>query len=172
MTTSEKNPLRAGSRVSLGSAILAGLIGSFANTVAIRLAQATPIPPGTGGFAKLVLATLAGALDRLGLPWRVPSNFGPFGQEVFHTGVGVSMALLYALVFYRRLVGPGWLRGLIFCQIPWLIQAFIVLPWMGSGMLGLRLSPWTPATSFALNAVFGLLLGLIYRPKTINATLA
>jgi hypothetical protein len=78
------------------------------------------------------------------------------------------MALAYALLFYRRLPGSGWLRGLIFCQIPWLIQAFVVLPWMDFGLLGLKLSPWTPFVSFILNAVFGLVLGILYRPKSIS----
>lgn len=152
-------------RVSWGRVLAAGLIGSFANTVAIRLAQSLPIPAGTGGFAKLVLATTNHVLSSLSFAWRVPANFAAVGQEVFHTIVGIVMAILYAVFFYRRLPGPGWLRGLLFCQIAWVIQAFVVLPWMGSGIMGLRLSPWTPCLSFSLNAVFGLTLGAIYRPK-------
>ncbi len=48
----------------------------------------------------------------------------------------------------------------------WLLQAFVVLPWIGAGALGLRLSPLTPLLSFALNAIFGLVLGALYRPRT------
>lgn len=61
--------------------------------------------------------------------------------------------------------GPGWLRGMVFCQVPWLLQAFVVLPWTGAGMLGLHLSPMTPIASFLLNGLFGVTLGLLYRPR-------
>lgn len=156
----------------LGRAVAAGLIGSLANTVAIRLFQLTPVPPGTGGLAKMTLAAVNDAAKTLGFAGRVPPNFGPIGQEIFHTLMGVTMALVYALFFYRLLRGPGWLRGFIFCQIPWLLQAFVVLPWLGAGALGLKLSPWTPLASFALNAIFGLTLGAIYRARSIDSTFA
>lgn len=150
---------------SLGRAVVAGLVGSLVNTLAIRLAQLGPVPPGTGGLAKLTLARTNDALAFLGLGWRVPPNFGPVGQEIFHTVMGVLMALAYALFFYRWLRGPGWVRGLIFCQLPWLAQAFVVLPWLGAGALGLRLSPLTPLVSFGLNALYGVTLGALYRPR-------
>jgi|GEM_PF-4421559 len=47
----------------------------------------------------------------------------------------------------------------------WLLQAFVVLPWTGAGLLGLSLSPLTPPLSFALNAVYGLTIGRVYRPQ-------
>ena len=151
---------------SIGRALAAGLVGALANTAAIRLAQLTPIPPGTGGLAKMTLALGNQSLAGLGLGTPLPANFGPVAQELFHTVLGLTMALIYALIFYRLLKGPGWLRGLIFCQIPWLLQAFVVLPWTGAGALGLRLSPLTPLLSFALNAIYGLVLGALYRPRS------
>ena len=119
---------------SVGRAIVAGLIGSLANTLAIRVVQMTPVPPGTGGLAKMTLAAVNDLMKALGFTWHVPPNLGPVGQEIFHTLIGVTMAMLYALLFYRLLWGPGWARGLIFCQIPWLLQAFVVLPWLGAGV--------------------------------------
>ena len=103
----------------MGWAFVAGLAGSLANTVAIRLVHLTPIPPGTGGLAKMTLAAINGLLGWAGFASRAPSALGPVGQEVFHTAIGVTMALIYAVLFYRLLPGPGWLRGLIYCQIPW-----------------------------------------------------
>ena len=169
MSAAPKNKLPPWRGASLGRAVVAGLIGSLANTLAIRLVQLTPLPPGTGGLAKMTLAAVNDIAKTLGFAGRVPPNFGPVGQEIFHTAMGVTMALVYALFFYRLLRGPGWLRGLIFCQIPWLLQAFVVLPWVGAGVMGLKLSPGTPLASFALNAIFGLTLGAIYRARQIDA---
>ena len=151
--------------VSLRRAVVAGLAGSLANTLAIRLVQLTSIPPGTGGLAKMTLANINHLMETSGFTARVPQNFGPVGQEIFHTVMGVTMAVVYALLFHRWLRGPGWLRGFVFCQIPWLMQAFVVLPWTGAGVLGLQSSVWTPFASFALNAIFGLTLGAIYHPQ-------
>lgn len=94
-----------------------------------------------------------------------PENFGPLGQETFHTCIGITMALIYALFVYRWLKGPGWPRGFISCQIMWLLQAFVVLSWTDAGLLGLSLSSLTPRLSFVLNAVYGLTLGSLYRPR-------
>jgi hypothetical protein len=155
---------------SLSRAVLAGLAGSLANSAAIHLAQLTPIPPGTGGLAKMTLALANHSLTTIGLGSPLPADFSPLGQEIFHTGIGITMALIYALFVYRWLKGPGWLRGFIFCQIMWLLQAFVVLPWTGAGLLGLSLSPLTPPLSFALNAIYGLVLGGVYR--TVDAPAA
>ena len=151
---------------ALGRAIVAGLVGSLVNTIAIHAVELTPVPTGTGGLAKLTLASLKRALHLLGVTWCVPADFGPVGQGLFHTGIGVLMTLTYAIVFHSRLRGPGWLRGLLFCQLPWLIQAAVVLPWLGAGVLGLRLSPLTPVASFTLNALYGVILGAIYSGRS------
>ena len=103
----ESSPI---SEISSGRALVAGLIGSFAKTFPVRLAQAAPIPLGTGGFAKFTLATINLGLSTLGLIWREPPNFRPVGQEGFHTAVGVTMSPAYAVVRYARLhrYGPRW----------------------------------------------------------------
>ncbi|MFN2507891.1 MAG: hypothetical protein ABR589_03865 [Chthoniobacterales bacterium] len=146
-------------------AIFAGVAAALMNSAAIRLAQLSPVPPGTGGLAKMTLAFANQALVDFGFGAALPADFNPLVQEIFHTCIGVTMAMIYALFLYRSLSGPGWLRGLIYCQIMWLLQAFVVLPWTGAGVLGLRLSPFTPLLSFALNAVYGLVLGVLYRAR-------
>ncbi len=144
---------------------MAGLAGTLANTLAIRLVQRTGVPPGSGGLSKMALALANSLLGTAGLDFRLPVNLGPVGQELFHTALGLGMALIYACFAYRLLPGPGWLRGLLFCQAAWLMQAFVVLPWTGAGVIGLRLSPLTPWASFALNSLYGLILGSCYRPS-------
>lgn len=158
-------PLRQ--RVSLARVFFAGLAGTLVYSLATHALLLTPVPPGTGGLSQVTAAGLNGALKSFGWAWQVPAAFGPVGQELFHAATGLTVALIYALFAYPRLSGPGWLRGLIFCQIPWLLHAFVVLPWTGAGVLGLNLSPSTPLVCFLLNAVFGLTLGMIYRPRVI-----
>jgi hypothetical protein len=145
--------------------LAAGLVGALLNTAATRLVRLAGIPPGTGGLSKMTLSLGNAVLKSLDTGFRLPNEFGPVGQEAFHTAMGLLMGLVYALFFYRLLPGPGWLRGLVFCQFPWLIQAFVVLPWTGAGILGLHLSPLTPVASFLLNGLYGVTLGLLYRPS-------
>ena len=119
MTTETKNKALPWHNASLGREVVAGLVGSLANTLAIRLVQLTPIPPGTGGLAKMTLANINHLAETLGLTARAPQNFGPVGQEIFHTIMGVTMAVVYALLFYHWLRGPGWTSFLWpLCRLP------------------------------------------------------
>lgn len=151
-------------RVAVLRALAAGLAGAIANTLTIRLVKLFGIEPGSGGLAEMTLAQGNFFLEALGLDFRLAARFDPVGQEVFHTAMGLIMALVYSILFYRLLPGPGWLRGFLFCQLPWLMQVFLVLPWTGAGVLGLKISILTPFASFLLNAIYGVILGAIYRP--------
>ncbi|MHB1844573.1 MAG: hypothetical protein ACYCWW_07030 [Deltaproteobacteria bacterium] len=145
--------------VNLPRAIGVGSFGALVNLAAIRLTQALGVRAGAGGLAQLVLAQLrAGGL-------RLPPQLGPVEASLFHVGVGIGAAIAYALVGAALLPGSKVARGLAFVQPMWLAQALIVLPWLGHGRFGVRLGPWTPLWSFALNALFGLVLGLGYAPR-------
>ncbi|HWE42884.1 MAG TPA: hypothetical protein VG432_10280 [Gemmatimonadaceae bacterium] len=85
-------------------------------------------------------------------------------QETFHTGIGMFSALVYAGVFYRFLPGPRWLRGLVYSQGMWAVQALVVLPSLGHGYFGRRISPSAPLWSWALNALYGVVIGALYVP--------
>lgn len=161
--TSDDHP-HARPSVSLGRALGAGLAASLLNSVAIQVTTRTGIPPGTGGLSRMVLAQLDAACEFLGLALLLPVELGPWTQLVFHTSVGTGMAMVYVLAFQRWLPGPQWFRGLLFCQIAWSIQAFVVLPYLGAGPMGRRLSPMTPWVSWGLNALYGVGLGTLYRP--------
>ena len=153
------------SSVSVYRAVLAGVAGAVANSLAIRAFQWIGIPTGTAGLSKLVIAITNAALGATGLSFRLPEKLAQPGQEIFHTTMGVLMAIAFAVLFFRRLPGPPVIRGLIFSLLPWLMQSLIVDPYMGFGLFGVRLSPATPTVSFALNALYGLVIGSIYRPR-------
>ncbi|GAC1480732.1 MAG: hypothetical protein NVS1B4_25960 [Gemmatimonadaceae bacterium] len=152
---------------SVSRALAAGLAATVVNAIAIRLVGAAGIGAGTSGFAKW-LAAHANAL----LGTSFPTILGPVAQEAFHTSVGLTAALIYAAAVYPRLPGPRWLRGLLYVQGMWLVQALIVLPWMHQGYFGSAISHVAPVWSWSLNAVFGLVLGAIYRPPRQSSAVA
>ncbi|GAC1413458.1 MAG: hypothetical protein NVS3B16_06500 [Vulcanimicrobiaceae bacterium] len=86
---------------------------------------------------------------------------GPLGAESFHLGMGIVMAVAYVVVARDRLRGPGWFRGLLFAQIPGLVQLCAVLPLMGNGVGGSRLSPITPLLAWSINASYGAAMGAL-----------
>ena len=158
--------------MALGRAIAAGLVAALINSVAIRVATRTGIPPGAGGLSRMVLAQVDAAFRSGGIALHPPAELGSLAQEGFHTSVGIGMAIVYAIAFQSWLPGPRWFRGLLFSQIAWLAQAFVVLPFNGAGLMGRNLSPATPWVSWGLNAVYGVALGLLYRPAPVPLTAA
>jgi hypothetical protein len=47
---------------------------------------------------------------------------------LIHIGIGISLALIYALFFDSWLPGPGWLRGALFSLVPWLFAITLLGP--------------------------------------------
>lgn len=144
---------------SPGRAALAGLVGALANSGAIRLLQMLGLATGTGGFSRWLIAHLNALLHT-----SFPMALGPLQQELFHTGVGVVSALIYAGLFHRLIPGPGWRRGLIYCQAMWLVQGLVVLPYLGAGYFGWRQSRLIWLLTFLLNALYGVVVGALYVP--------
>ena len=138
-------------------AAVSGLVAALANSLAIRLTAAAGIDAGTSGLSRWLAAHVNQVLGTT-----LPTRLGPVAQEGFHTTVGVFSALVYAAVFYRLLPGPGWLRGLMYSQGMWIAQALVILPWLGKGYFGVGISSWAPYWSWALNALYGVVLGLLY----------
>jgi len=48
--------------------------------------------------------------------------------SLIHIGIGISLALVYALLFASWLPGPGWLRGALFSLLPWLFAITLLGP--------------------------------------------
>ena len=130
--------------------IAAGAAGSIANSLAIEAVKACGLKPGTGGLGRLVFGR---ELTRL-------------NAEIFHFGMGVAMAATYVIFIRDHLRGPGWLRGLMYAQIPGALQLFWVLPATGKGIAGKRVSPSTPVLAWSLNALFGVVLGGLACPDS------
>ena len=144
---------------SPGRALAAGLAATVVNAVAIRLVGAAGIAAGTSGFAKWLAAHVNGVLGT-----SLPMALGPVAQEVFHTSVGLVSALVYAAAAYPLLPGPRWLRGVIYVQGMWIVQALFVLPWLHQGYFGVDISRTAPLWSWGLNALYGVVLGALYEP--------
>lgn len=102
--------------VNLGSAILAGLVGTLAMTALMYAAPLMGLPP-------MDLLQALGGLFPLGISPYVVGG-------LMHLGIGVTLALLYAVVFERILQGPRWVRGAIFSLVPWLFAVTLMGPAM------------------------------------------
>jgi uncharacterized membrane protein YagU involved in acid resistance len=79
--------------------------------------------------------------------------------------------LIYVFLVYPRLMGPPWLRGLLFGTALWVLVQLIVLPMAGLGPLSSRApSPVVAAGSSLLTHVlYGVILGSIARPRLARA---
>lgn len=102
--------------VNLGSAIRAGLVGTVAMTALMYAAPLMGLPP-------MDLLRALGGLFPLGISPYVVGG-------LMHLGVGVTLALLYALAFDRILPGSAWMRGAIFSLLPWLFAITLMGPAM------------------------------------------
>lgn len=78
-----------------------------------------------------------------------------------HFVAGVAWALIYAYYFEPRMRGPGWLRGLAFSFVPWILSLVVFLPAVGGGILGLSLGagPLPIIGNLILHLVYGAVLG-------------
>lgn len=102
--------------INLGSAVLAGAIGTFAMTALMYAAPLMGLPP-----MDLLLAL--GSLLPIGMsPYLVGG--------LMHLATGVILALLYVVVFERMLPGPRWVRGATFSLAPWIFAITLMAPAM------------------------------------------
>lgn len=90
---------------------------------------------------------------------------------VAHYGFSVVVTMLYATWAYRRLPGPGWLKGLLFLQLEnaALYPAAAIMDKFHAGMREGQLPPLLNWKSFwgqvLRHVAFGLTLGVLYKPK-------
>lgn len=102
--------------VRLGSAIVAGLVGTLAMT---GLMYAAPLM----GLPQMDLLSALGGLFPVGTSPYVVGG-------LIHLGIGVTLAVLYAVIFERILPGPRWARGAVFALLPWLFAITLMGPAM------------------------------------------
>jgi len=100
--------------VKLGSAVLAGVVGTVIMTM---MMYAAPLM----GLPRMDLLAALGSMLPLGIsPYLVGG--------LLHLTTGVVLAVLYAAVFERILPGPHVLRGAAFAVLPWLFAITLMGP--------------------------------------------
>lgn len=129
-------------KISLGRAILAGLIGTAVMTmVGLWVAPMMGIPPMNPA------EMLAQPMGSIALGW------------AGHLMIGIVLAIIYALVA-PRLPGPSWARGAVYGVAPWLLAQVVVIPMMGmpmfSGSIVMAMG------SLIGHLVYGAIVGAVY----------
>lgn len=89
-----------------------------------------------------------------------------YAAGTVHLVVSVLWAMLYAYYFEPRLFGAGWLRGVIFSTIPWVLSLLVFLPVVGGGFFGAAIGagPLPAIGNLILHLAYGATLGTIYGP--------
>jgi hypothetical protein len=81
---------------------------------------------------------------------------------------GILFGIAFALLFYS-LPGAGWLKGLIYGAILWLVVLILIAV---TGMLGaeifkgVKVSAATVISNLLIHLLYGFILGLLYVPET------
>lgn len=102
--------------INLGSAVLAGAIGTLGMTALMYAAPFMGLPP-----MDLLLAL--GSL--------LPIGTSPYlAGGLMHLATGATLSLLYAAAFERMLPGPRWVRGVTFSLLPWIFAITLMAPAM------------------------------------------
>ncbi len=97
-----------------GRALLAGLLGTISMTI---LMYGWPL---VGLPSMDIMATLGGVF---------PFEISPYVVgSLVHIGIGISLALIYAMFFDSWLPGPGWFRGALFSLAPWFFAITLLGP--------------------------------------------
>ena len=164
---------RLGIADRLWISLAAGAIAIVINSFILFAADWIPLVTAHGGLLKLIKPFLAGPLQTLGVAslWRtldLPAPQTTVFEIGFHIAVGLAMAVAYAFILEPVLRGPAWFKGLLYAAFVWILNAFIVLPWIGEGIAGSRDLSLAGMAYFAFaHTVFFVLLAILYA-KFIN----
>lgn len=126
--------------------VVAGLLGALSMAVASYIFNAIGIP--MVDFGRLIATKLLryhSHRTRLGL--------------VLHLVNGVVLALVYAIAVFPNVTGMYWLAGLLYGAALWLVMMVIVLPLLGDGFFGWRVSRTMIPSALAVHLLYGLILG-------------
>ena len=112
-----------------------------------------------GFIATLVMSVLH---EPVGLVAEAVGVHTPVAALLFHFFAGT---LLWGGLFgvaHDYLLGPSWLRGVIFAGGAALIVLFAVAPATGSGFLCLEIGVFAPIVIALFHLVYGAILGAVY----------
>lgn len=167
------NQVTPGSRISpaamsLGAALLAGLIAILLNTALLHLADLIPLKVQAGGLFRLLQLVFGSLVAKTSIPalWS-ELHFPPPGSAAFkfwfHLAIGLVMAVVYAAFFEPRLPGSAWVKGALYALLAWLLNAFVLLPLIGDGVAGVRQTTAAGIAYYAMaHTVFFVLMAVLY----------
>lgn len=150
------------------AAFWAGLIAIVVNTALLHLAEVIPLKTEAGGLLKLLKIGFGDLIARssIGEIWlrlQLPAPDSVIFKTGFHVAVGLAMALFYAAYVEPRLAGSPWRKGLLYACGLWLINAFVLLPWIGEGIAGSRQLSFAGLAYYAVaHTMFFVLLASLY----------
>ncbi len=132
--------------------ITRGLLAGFAATVAL---SALMVAKGMMGLMpELNVIRMLGAM----------TGGGPIVGWIAHFVIGtvfwgIGFAWLYPKIPGRK----AWIKGVLFGLGAWVLMMLLVMPMAGAGLFGLRLGMAAPVMTLMLHAIFGAVLGAVYR---------
>ncbi|MCF8243144.1 MAG: hypothetical protein K9J16_17345 [Melioribacteraceae bacterium] len=145
------------SQLSIKSVLIAGLVATSAMTIFTFMAPLM-------GFDMNIPKMLAAAMG-------APILFG----WITHLMIGEILAVNYALIFLKNTsMNPEWKSGLLFGFIPWLVSQIMIMPMMSVMTDGEFISGFFSGSimiamaSLAGHAVYGAVLGALYKPQYAN----
>ncbi len=103
-------------RLSIGSAVTAGILGTLAMTA---LMYAAPLM----GLPKMDLIAALGQALPIGLPTYLTGS-------LVHLFNGIVLAIIYALAFATWLPGPRPVKGALYSILPWIFAMVALAPAM------------------------------------------
>lgn len=114
------------------------------------------------GLARLAVGDILSSLLAVATAY---ASLGPAPGWILHFGVGVTLALVYAGLFARRLPGPLLARGLLYGGLIFVLAQLLFMPLVGAGLFS-RGDPSMLAGSLLGHLVYGGLVAVAYgRPE-------
>jgi uncharacterized membrane protein YagU involved in acid resistance len=133
-------------RPNVGRSILGGFVGTLAIT--LLMYKGAPMM----GLPKMDIAAMLG---------QILGGWTPGMMMHLANGI-VIFPLIYAFVLFPRLPGAPALRGISWGVVLWMMAQLVVMPMMGAGVFGLKMSGMISAFGSLIgHIVYGALLGWI-----------
>jgi len=114
------------------------------------------------GLAQLAVGDILSSLLAVATAY---ASLGPAPGWILHFGVGVTLAVVYAATFARRLPGPLLLRGLLYGGLIFVLAQLFFMPLVGAGLFS-RGDSSMLLGSLLGHLVYGGIVGVAYgRPE-------